>query len=158
MCFFCVFWFPCRSISKGNGHVSVQPLFREKGKAPWAPPKGSETVRNHSETPSGSPSQTLCSFGYSIIPLLCFSVVGTMCYFLRFGFIAGPFRKAVAMFQLSLFSGNRAKPREQPQKGLKPVWNHSETPSGSPSQTLCSFGYSIIPLLCFSVVGKMCYF
>ena len=43
MCSFCMFWFHCRSISKGNGHVSVQPLFREKGKAPSAAPKGSET-------------------------------------------------------------------------------------------------------------------
>ena len=64
----------------------------------------------------------------------------------------------MAMFQFSLFSGKRAKPRQQPQKGLKPVWNHSETPSGSPSQTLCSFGYSIIALFCFSVARKMCYF
>ena len=81
-----------------------------------------------------------------------------MCYFVCYGFIAGPFRWAMAVFKFSLFSGKRAKPRERPQKGLKPVWNHSETPSGSPSQTLCSFGCSIIALFCFSFAGKMCYF
>ena len=31
--------------------------------------------------------------------------------------------------KFSLFSRKRAKPRERPQKGLKPVWNHSETPA-----------------------------
>ena len=59
----------------------VQPLFREKGKAPWVPPK---RVWNLSETPSGSPSQTLCSFGYgySIIALFCFLVAGKTFLFL----------------------------------------------------------------------------
>ena len=60
--------------------------------------------------------------------------------------------------KFSLFSRKRAKPRERPQKGLKPVWNHSETPSGSPSQNLCFFGYSIITLFRFLVAGMMCWF
>ena len=58
-----------------------------------------------------------------------------------FGFIAGPFRRAMAVFKLSLFSGNRAKPRERPQR----AWNRSGTAGNcSPSQTLCLFGYSVI--------------
>ena len=69
----------------------------------------------------------------------------------------------MAMFQFSLFSGKRAKPRQQPQKGLKPVWNRSETtlkhlPAHHLRLYLCSFGYSIIALFCFSVARKMCYF
>ena len=119
----------------------------KRAKPRECPQKGLKPVWNHSETPSGWPSQTLCSFGCSIIAL----------DFVCFGGIAGPFRRAMAVFKFSLFSGKRAKPRKRPQKGLKPVWNHSETPSGSPSQTLCSFGYSLIALFCFLVAGKMCW-
>jgi hypothetical protein len=129
----------------------------KRAKPRQQPQKGLKPVWNHSETPSGSPSQTLCSFGYSIIALFCFSVARKMRYFLCFGFIAGPFRRAMAVFKFSLFSGKRAKPRKRHQKGLKPEWNHSETHSGSPSQTLCSFGYSFIALFCFLVAGKMCW-
>ena len=99
-------------------------LFSGKRAKPREPPqRGLKPVWNHSETPSGSPSQTLFSFGYRIIALFCFSVAGRMCYFVCFGFIAGPFRWAMAVFKFSLFSGKRAKPREHPQKGLKPLWN-----------------------------------
>ena len=63
--------------------------------------------------------------------------------FVCFGFISGPFRRAMAVFKLSLFSGNRAKPRERPQRVWH--WNRSGTAGNcSPSQTLCLFGYSVI--------------
>lgn len=52
-------------------------------------------------------------------------------------------------FNSTFFSGNRRKPRKDPQKGLKPLWNRVEIPSGSPSQTLYSCDYCIIALYCF---------
>ena len=75
-----------------------------------------EPLWNQPETPSSSPSQTLCSFGYWIIELFCFLVAGMMCWSLCFGFIAGALSSAS-------FPGKGQSPVSAP----KSVWNRSET-------------------------------
>ena len=106
-----------------------------------APKKGLELVRNHSETPLNTFRLTISGSMLFGLQEHCLGVAAEMCRFVWLCSIAGPFRRAMAVFKFSLFSGNMSQPRECPQKGLELVWNHSETPSGSPSQALCSFGY-----------------
>ena len=106
--------------------------FRTEGTARERPQKGLKPVWNHSETPSGSPSQNLCFFGYSIIALFRFLVAGMMCWFFCFGFIAGALSSAS-------FLGKEQSPVSAPKR----VWNRSETTLKHPLLTI----YNALSLL-----------
>ena len=125
--------------------------FPDRGHSPWAPPKGSETgLKPLGNTFRLTISESLLLRLQHHCFISFFSCRNDVLIFL--------FWFHCRSIKFSLFSRKRAKPRERPQKGLKPVWNHSETPSGSPSQNLCFFGYSIIALFRFLVAGMMCWF
>ena len=124
-------WFHCQTLSNGNGHVYVRPQSRKEKKQPCERTQnGLQPVGNLSETNSGSPSQTLCSFGYSIIALYCFFVALKM--LILYVLVSASF----------------------PETGQNPV----STPKGSKtglklplpahwkSLYLCLFGYSTIAL------------
>ena len=119
-----VFWFPKRPFWKSSTQTNIgrgksTPLFCDTflmGKKLTFSETCLEPLWNQPETPSSSPSQTLCSFGYWIIELFCFLVAGMMCWSLCFGFIAGALSSAS-------FPGKGQSPVSAP----KSVWNRSET-------------------------------
>ena len=95
--------------------------FPDRGHSPSAPPKGSETCLK----PLGNTFRLTISESLLLRLQHHCSILFFSCR-----------NDVLILYVLVSLPEKRAKPRERPQKGLKPVWNHSETPSGSPSQTL----------------------
>ena len=96
--------------------------FPDRGHSPWAPPKGSETgLKPLGNTFRLTISESLLLRLQHHCFISFFSCRNDVLIFL--------FWFHCQSIKFSLFSRKRAKPRERPQKGLKPVWNHSETPA-----------------------------